>query len=167
MREYYAKKAQLEKAEAQKRAEQEKVKEEYQKQLERYAQQKANLKIPDFDDIEADFINTFSKTQQGIILEGSSDPAKLVYALGSNNQKAQELASITNLAQFAFKVAQLETKLKITRRKPSSSPEPRIVGTAQASGLGDNQLNKLRAEAEKTGDYTRVDQYKRSMTSKN
>jgi len=67
--------------------------------------------------------------------------------------------------KFAFAVAKLETNLKVTTRKASSRPEKKISGTARPSGSVDNTLERLRTDAEKTGDYSKVFQYKRQKKS--
>jgi hypothetical protein len=51
--------------------------------------------------------------------------------------------------------------LKINKRKPKTAPEKTIKGTGSISGTVDSNLDRLRAEAERTGDYSKVMQYKR------
>lgn len=143
-------------AEAKRKAEAE----AWQTKLTSYGEAKKKLKVRDFEDAETVVQTTLNQTQQGIILQGAEDPALLVYALGRNPGKAKELASITDPVKYAFAVAKLETQLKITNRKappPESSVKP---GTASASGI-DSQLDRLRQDAEKTGDYSKVIAYKR------
>jgi hypothetical protein len=143
------------KAEAQVRAEQQ----EWQSKVESYNKAKASLKVRDFDDAESTVQESLSATQQGIILQGAENPAVLIYALGKNPKKAKELASITDPVKYAFAVAKLETQLKVTQRK-APPPEKTVTGSAGISGTVDSTLARLRAEAEKTGDYTKVTQYK-------
>ena len=103
----------------------------------------------------------FNVTQQGIIVQGADNPALVVYALGKNPKKAKELASITDPVKFAIAVGKLETQLKVTNRKAPPPPEKTLQGTGPKSGAVDSTLERLRADAEKTGDYTKVLQYKR------
>jgi len=124
-----------------------------------YGKAKTELKVKDFDDAEAVAQENFSATQQGIILQGAENPALVIYALGKNPKKAKELASITDPVKYAFAVAKLETQLKVTQRK-APPPEKTLSGTGRVSGTVDSTLERLRAEAEKTGDYTKVTQYK-------
>jgi hypothetical protein len=63
--------------------------------------------------------------------------------------------------KFAFAVARLEKELKVTNRRAAPAPERIVQGTGRASGTVDSTLERLRAEAEKTGNYTKVLQYKR------
>ena len=133
----------------------------WQAKLDAYGKAKAALKVKDFEDVEGVVQSVFSVTQQGVMLQGSENPALLVYALGKNPKKAKELASITDPVKFAFAVAKLETQVKATPRK-APPPEGKLSGSAPLSGTVDSQLEKLRADAEKTGDYTKVTAYKAS-----
>jgi hypothetical protein len=133
----------------------------WKKKLESYGSAKTELKVKDFDDAEAALQDHLNVTQQGIIVQGAENPALLVYALGKNPKKAKELGSITDPVKFAFAVAKLETQLKVTNRKAPPPPEKTVQGTGGSSGSVDSTLARLRTEAEKTGDYTKVTAYKR------
>jgi len=123
------------------------------------------LKVKDFDDAEMVVRDELSDIQQNMILNGAENSALLVYALGKNPKKAKELALIADPLKFAFAVAKLETTLKVTNRKASTKPESTITGKAQKSGSVDSTLERLRAQAEKTGDMSKVVAYKRSKRS--
>ena len=131
-----------------------------------YNTAKAELKARDFDDAEAVIADTLSVTQQGIILDGAEKPALLIYALGKNPKKAAELAAIQNPVAFAAAIGRLEASLKVTSRKPSAAPEQIPSGNAPKSGSVDNTLERLREEAGKTGDFTKVMAYKRQAAAK-
>ena len=131
-----------------------------------YNTAKAELKARDFDDAEAVIADTLSVTQQGIILDGAEKPALLIYALGKNPKLAAELAAITNPVVFAARVFRLEASLKVTQRKPSAAPEQIPSGNARKTGAVDNTLERLREEAGKTGDFTKVMAYKRQAAAK-
>jgi hypothetical protein len=133
----------------------------WQGRLETYAKAKTQLKVKDFDDAESTAQDALSVTQQGVILSGAENPALVVYALGKNPKKAKELAAITDPVKFAFAVAKLETQLKVTPRKSAPPPERVIKGSALAAGAVDSTLDRLYAEAAKTGDLTKVNKYKR------
>jgi hypothetical protein len=134
----------------------------WQDKLDSYAKAKASLKVRDYDEAEATALDTFDVTQQGIVLQGSDNPALLIYAIGRNAKRAKELASINDPVKFAFAVAKLETQLKVTNRKAATSPERTInSGGGRLSGAIDSTLERLRAEALKTGDLSKVMEYKR------
>lgn len=158
---WYEKKRAHDEREAAVKAEQQSVQQEWEQKLETYQEAKTSLKVRDFEFAEEVVQDTLSVMQQGMIVQGSENPALLVYALGKNPNKAKELASINDPVKFAFAVAKLETQLKISNRKASVSPERKISGTGRPSGTVDNTLDRLRAEAEKTGDYTKIIKYKR------
>ena len=81
--------------------------------------------------------------------------------LGKSPTKLKELAIITDPVKFAFAVAKLERDLKVTTRKAPPPPEKVVTGSAPKSGVVDSQLERLRTDAEKTGDYSKVTQYQR------
>jgi hypothetical protein len=134
----------------------------WQQKLETYKQSKANFKAQDFDDVEAVALDVLDQVQQGIIVHGATDAALVIYALGKNEAKAKEMAAIKDPVKFAFAIAKLEGQLKVTTKKPSTVPETRINGNSKPSGAVDNTLERLRSEAEKTGDFSKVVAYKRS-----
>jgi hypothetical protein len=147
--------------EAQKAKQAEKEQENaWNERLEGYRKAKGSLKVRDFEEAEALVEEHLSTQQQGIILHGAEKPELLVYALGKNPKKAKELAAITDPLKFAFAVAKLEKDLKVSTRKPSTQPEKPITGTGKVSGSVDSALERLRAEADKTGDYSKVIAYK-------
>jgi hypothetical protein len=160
---WFEQKRQSEEAEAKRAAKQQAERETWQKKLETYSQSKTGLKVSDFQDAEDTVLETLSVTQQGIILQGAQNPAVLVYALGKNPNKAKELASVTDPVQFAFAVAKLETQLSVTK-KQAPPPEKRINGNGSL-GTSNAQLDRLRDEAARTGDFTKVIAFKRQLKS--
>jgi len=134
--------------------------------LEAYAKAKTALKVRDFEDAEGIAIDTFNTTQQGVILNGADNPAAVVYALGKNPTRAKTLAAINDPVKFAFAVAKLETQLKMTPKKTAPVPDKIVRGSAPIAGSSDKALDKLREEAARTGDLTKVNAYKRQMREK-
>lgn len=130
--------------------------------LKGYAAAKDALNAPDYDDAEMLIQESMNATQQGIILQGADNPALVVYALGKNSAKAKELAAINDPVKFAFAIAKLETQLKVQKRGTTAPPPERTVsGTGRTSGAVDSTLERLRAEAARTGDMSAVVKYKR------
>ena len=136
-------------------------KQAWQEKLEGYGKAKAELKVRDFEDAEAVAQELFNITQQGVVLQGADNPALVIYALGKNPKKAAELAKIEDPVKFAFAVAKLEKELKVTNRKAAPAPERMISSTGRVSGAVDSTLERLREEAARTGNMTKVIQYKR------
>lgn len=156
---WYDQKRVVDEAKAKQDAEAKAADDAWKAKLASYGDAKSSLKVKDFEDAEVAVQEIMSTTQQGIILQGAENPAVVVYALGKNPAKAKEIAAITDPVKYAFAIAKLETQLKVTKRS-APPPEKTISGTGRISGSVDSQLERLRAEAEKTGDYTKVTQYK-------
>lgn len=139
---------------------------EWEGRLNTYNTAKTGLKVRDFEDAEENVRNLLDVTQQGIIIQGADNSALVVYALGKNPKKAAELAGIKDAVKFAFAIAKLETQLKVQNKKSAPPPEKPITGTGRVTGSTDSQLERLRAEAEKTGDQSKVVAYKREQKRK-
>jgi hypothetical protein len=135
-------------------------KQAWQEKLDGYGKAKAELRVRDFEDAEAVAQELFNITQQGVVLQGADNPALVIYALGKNPKKATELAKIEDPVKFAFAVAKLEKELKVTNRKAAPAPERMISSTGRVSGAVDSTLERLREEAARTGNMTKVIQYR-------
>lgn len=160
---WYEQKRERDAQDAARKAEEQEAEKAWGEKLKGYQEAKTGLKVRDYDDAEEVVQDTLSVTQQGMILQGAENPALLVYALGKNPKRAKELGAISDPVKFAFAVARLETQLKVGKKKASTSPERVVTGTGRASGAVDNTLERLRAEAEKTGDFTAVRAHKKKM----
>lgn len=160
---WHERKRQAASKEAEKAEAERKANEAWQARLTTYSQAAAKLKVSDFKDAEDTVADILSVTQQGVILSGAEKPELLIYALGKAPKKAKELAAITDPVKFAFAVAKLETQLKVTPRAKAPAPERRVSGAVSVAGSIDSQLERLRAEAEKTGNYSKVNAYKRQL----
>jgi hypothetical protein len=136
----------------------------WQASLENYGKAKASLKVQDYEDAESVVASLFNTAQKGIIIHAADNPALLEYAIGKNPAKAKELAAITDPVKFAFAVAKLETQVKATPRK--APPPPESVVSGSSSVAVDTQLAKLEAEADRTGDRSKVIAYRRQQREK-
>ena len=149
-------------AEASARKQQEQAEQAWQSRLSTYTERKQALPADDVDDAEQHVRELFGDMRWAILVDGADDPAMLVYALGKYPERAKELAKIESLAQFTFKAAKLESELKVTKRKPTVAPEKTMTGTAPVGVAGaDAALERLRADAERTGDYSKVIAYRK------
>jgi len=164
---WYERKRKYDEEQQQARVAEEQQQKSWQAKLDAYGKAKSELKVKDFEDAEDVTQQTLDVTQQGIVLQGADNPALVVYALGKNPKKAAELGSIKDPVKFAFAVAKLEKDLKVTPRKAVPPPEKTVSGNARVSGGAiDSALDRLRIEAEKTGDYTKVIRYKAQQRAK-
>jgi hypothetical protein len=158
---WYERKRAADEAETKARADQEAQQKAWNAKLESYGKSKSELKVKDYDDAEAVAQENLSVVQQGILIQGADNPALVIYALGKNPKKSKELAAINDPVKFAFAVAKLETQLKVSNRKSAPPPEKTVSGTGRVSGAVDSNLERLREEAARTGDFTKVAAYKR------
>jgi len=157
---WFERKRQADEAHAKQEAEVMNQQKAWQAKLDGYGKAKAELRVKDFEDAEAVAQELFNITQQGVVLQGADNPALVIYALGKNPKKAKELSDIKDPVKFAFAVAKLEKELKVTNRKAAPPPERIVSGTGRVSGAVDSTLERLREEAARTGNMTKVIQYK-------
>lgn len=157
---WFERKRQADEAAAKQEAEVMNQQKAWQAKLDGYGKAKAELRVKDFEDAEAVAQELFNITQQGVVLQGADNPALVIYALGKNPKKAKELSDIKDPVKFAFAVAKLEKELKVTNRKAAPPPERIVSGTGRVSGAVDSTLERLREEAARTGNMTKVIQYK-------
>lgn len=164
---WYAKKRQVEDRERAIKAQQEAEHAAWQAKVNNYASSKQAFGVTDYDEAEALVNDTFSIAQQGILLQGSENPVQLIYALGKNPKKAKELAELKDPVQFSFAVAKLETRITVEKKKSTPPPpERRVSGSGSMSGTVDSTLERLRTDAAKTGDFTKVIAYKNQIKNK-
>jgi hypothetical protein len=159
---WHDRKREIDSAVAAKQAAEEKERSAWKNKIDGYIEKKNALKIKNFDDLEETVTSELDVVQQGIIVDSANNPAAIIAAIGGNQRILSELKSITNPVQFAYAIGKLEGGVKIGKGKKSApAPERRVSGSGSASGSVDSHLERLRADAERTGDYTKVIAYKR------
>jgi len=161
----HERKRQVEQQQAAKQVEEEKVKQAWQTKMQSYEERRQNVasKVRDFEEVEEAAKDKLTATQQGILIHAAENPELILYHLGKNPKKAQELSEITDPIQFAFAAAKLDSQMKIQTRKPSTQPERKPSGSAGLSGVVDQKLAQLEAKAAKTGNRTELIKYKKSL----
>jgi hypothetical protein len=139
----------------------------FQSKFESYSTRKSEVagKLKDFEDVEGSVKDTLNETQLGVVLAHAKDPALLLYAIGKDEKRLQELAKISDPVEYIFAVARMETQLRTSSRKPSSAPEKSVKGSASTIG-SDKRMDQLIAEAQRTGDGTKLRQYRASLKQK-
>lgn len=152
---------------ARRKAEEEEANHAWAAKLKAYEAAKESIKVKDYERSEQVVEEVFSQIQQGILLEAADNPAHVVYAIGRSPERAKKLAEIKNPIKLAVEIAKIEKDLIVTNKKtaPPPPPEKVITGTGRTATV-DTTLEKLRAQAEKTGNYTKVIEYKRKLNSK-
>lgn len=132
-----------------------------------YESGKKAMKLPDFDDAEDAIKEHMDQTQQGIIVHGTKDPALFVYAMGKSPKALKELAAIKDPVKFAMRVGELQTVIKMQKKKTAPAPETKPSGGGSVSPkTSQATLDRLKAEALKTGDRTKVVQYMKQQAKK-
>jgi len=161
---WFERKRQADEHAAKQKQSEEQQKQAWQARLDAYGKAKASLRVRDYEDAEASVTESLNVTQQGIIVSGAENPALVTYAIGKDPAKLTEIAAISDPVKFAFAVAKLETQLKVNPRKPVAAPEVIVKSTTRlAGGSHDQVLERLREEADKTGDLTKVIAYKAKL----
>lgn len=172
--EWHTTKAEIDRETAAAQAEQQAAQAEFERTVKRYNDSKASIGADDYDAVELLVQDALDLTQQGVLIQGSEHAAKLVYALGRSKTKLAELAKIKNPIKFAFAIAKLESELmakqgkvgKVNTPAPESGkPKSGSTGTGGGSA-SDRQLERLRAEALKTGDVSKVVKFKRQLKAR-
>lgn len=128
-----------------------------------YTAQKAKLNRPDFEDAETAVTAALDNNQQGTIVMAVKNKAAFIYALGKRPERLEQLAEIKNPIKLAIAAYEMEKGLKVQARKKAPEPEPRMRGATPSHETGDKKLEKLEAEAERSGDRSKVIAYKRSL----
>ena len=140
-------------------------KDAWQAKMDQYQTAAKALKVPDFTDAEDELKARLSPTQQGLIVHVTEHPEHVAYALGKSPKEAERLAAITDPAKYAYELGKLESKMTVTPRK-APPPETKVVGSAARTSGSDKELDRLRAEADKTGNRTAVGKYLRERAAK-
>lgn len=140
--------------------------EEFGAELAEYAQQKTKLARPDFDVAETVVTGRLNEVQQSVLVMASKNKAALIYALGKSPARLDALAEITNPIKLAVAINDMERSLKVQARKKAPEPEGRMKGGTPKNESGDKKLERLEKEAERTGDRTAINRYKRSLKEK-
>jgi len=162
---WYAKKREIDSFEEDQKKAQRELAERADTERKAYLEAAGKLKVKDFKEAEEEVVNTFSETQQGLILRGADNASLLVYALGKNPKKLTELAAIKDPVKFAFAAAKLEKDLKTSNRKSEKpAPETTVKSTGGAVvGSSNKTLERLREEARQSGNMDKVLAFKRAQ----
>ncbi len=165
---YYAREKAIEKQKEEQAKQQDKVKQAQQTQLEAYETQKKALGAKNYKVAEEEFLTSVHAVNPAlgeVILNAAEDMAKMVYVLGTQPKKLESLLKITNPYKLAAEVARIEKDVKVQKKQSNIKPEGTLKGDigGGATASSEKHLEKLRAEAQKTGDFTKVAAYKRSL----
>lgn len=124
-------------------------------------------KAPDYDEVELSVVDVLSEQKQGLLQMLVDNPAKVVYALGKNSPAQLERLSKLDDIQFAKQIVLMEMQMSSkTKSRNQNKPKPKTHELEGAAGGADTRLTKLEAEADRTGDRSKVAAYKKQLKSK-
>lgn len=162
-KEWTAKKAQVEQKKEAIRRQQEEAAKEWQAVQESYVKGKARFPKEKMAEAEEEVVSVLSGPRQAMLMDMADDSAQLVIALGSSPETLRKLASIKSDAKFIKELAKVEMNVKVQPKKTPPPPERTISGSGKTPGATANKLDSLRAEAEKSGDYSNYFAEKRRL----
>ena len=141
--------------------------EEARQDVERYQSSITKLTLPDAEKMVGKAREALTPAQEFMISQASRDAGKLLYALGRHPEKLAELVGIKNPAKFIVRVATLEANMKTGGKRPTPNPERIPRGNASArTGGTDKEEARLEKEADRTGDRTALQAYRRQKREK-
>ncbi len=136
-------------------------------ELKAHAEKRAALKFKDAQEAEDIVIATLNDVQQAVIVKAAENSAMVVYALGKHPAKLAEISKITDPLKLAAAIARLEGKLTVTKRNGPPEPERIARGSAPVEAVSsDKTLERLEKEAGRTGDRTKIRQYRQQLRDK-
>lgn len=158
-------KAMAESQEAETRKAAEAQSQAHQAQTINYRAKLAALPLPEADKQAAEDVvrATLPEILQSAIIAYANDPAKVVVALAKHPARLEALSKEQDPIKFIIAMRELEGNLKVVTRKRPPEAESNTVqrGSAPLAVGADKHLARLEAEAEVSGDRTKVQKYKR------
>lgn len=162
---WFGRKQAREAAERRKADEQQDAQKQQQATIDRYKTEADSLPVDRarYKAAETEIDASLSPMQKAVLLQ-SAMPAKLVYALGNSPERLEKLSKITDPIALAFELGRAETAITSTkpaRKAPAPDSPLSVAGTGAGSGL-----DKLYADAQRTGNYTAYYDAKRAAKPK-
>lgn len=141
---------------------------EWQRELEQVEAQRRELKIPEATFVKArdEVREALTEVQQALLIKAVKNPAAMIAALGSSPSRLAAVAEIEDPVKLIAELVRMEGSIKMTARRKAPEPEGTVRGSAPLSRQSDKHLERLEAEADRTGDRTKVVQYKRELKAK-
>lgn len=162
---WHERKRKLDHQAEEKKQSQQKIEQAYQKKLETYYEKKAKTKVKNFEEIEQTVTESLNQDIQSAIVMESDDPHMVVAAIGSNPGLLEKFQNVKNGVALGKLIASTEFKMKVKSTRKPPPPEPSVSGNAGTSGSVKSTLEKLEAEADRTGDRGKLIQYLRTIKS--
>lgn len=138
----------------------------WQQVQEGYQSGKRSLKFSDKEEAEAAAFEELSEVQQAVIASVAENPALVIYAVGKNPAKLAELSGITDPLKLARQIGRMEATMAVKKRAKVTAPDTPVRGSVVTAASVDKHEAKLEAEADRTGDRTKLIQYRRDKRQK-
>jgi hypothetical protein len=138
---------------------------EWEADVARFEQRKAELKVDDLEDAQDAVAGALSLAQQAAVVKAADNPALVFYALGKSPAKLAEVAKIKDIIKFAAAIAKVEGTVKVTKRRKG----PALDRPQRGSGVlvsSDKKLAELEKRADETGDRTELVRYRRELAER-
>jgi hypothetical protein len=143
------------------------INEAWQQDLSTFEQKKGALAFEDRDDAIDTVAASLDLVQQAVIVKAANNAALFYYALSKSPGKLEELRKIKDPVKMAAAVARMEGAVKVVKGRKAPDPDRPLRGSAQMPGGADKLRDKLEAEADRTGDRTKLQRYDREQRAKN
>lgn len=134
-----------------------------------YQERKQALPANDVDDAESVLLDALvskwgqidGQRRMAMLVNALDNPALFIYAAGKNPGRAKQLAEIEDHTRYIAVASKMELDVKVTKRTPAAAPEKQMTGTASVGvgGAVEATLKRLREEADRTGDRSKVVAY--------
>lgn len=163
---WYAKKAEIDAVKARQEARDREESNKINQIRVSYVEAAAKLGAEDFPEAEQEVQESLSEIQQGLLLRGAVNSARLVHFIGKNPDVLDRLAQMHDPVKFAAEIGRIEANMKARTANNRPAPEKTVRSTGGVTGASNGTLDKLRADAMKTGDFTKVHQYRMAQRNK-
>ena len=146
------KKRALDAKKAEEQAAEKAANEAYQAKLARYHAERVKVGVD--DDAQAKVVAVLDERQQTALMHSCPEPEKMVAALAKTPKVLAEVAAIKDPLLFVRRLTQIEGKIQMTTKAPPPPESKLRGGGAAGEAISSQSLDKLKAEADRTGDYT-------------
>lgn len=147
----------------------------FERRITEFRTRAAQLGVPDFSEAETAVKAKVPELLQNAVLQYAKDPAKVMYALYKHPATLDALLADGDpttggdAVKFILGIADLERNLKVVNRRKPPEPEADTIqrGSAPLSQSSfDKQLKKLEEDADRTGNRTKLIDFRRANKEK-
>jgi hypothetical protein len=163
---WHEKKRQYEQTASSREIEAKAAERDWQRDMETYAAKRDALGMSDFEEAAEIVKSSLNIAQQATIIKAANNPAAFVYGLAHSDSRLAEISKIQDPIKLAAAIARMEGGLKVVKRRRPAAPDRPAKGSGKLGTTTDKHLEKLKAEAERTGKRTAFLAYQRKLRAK-